>query len=148
MKNLLVLAVSSFLSMNAFAAQLDLGTLASYDYTGQDALHGNASCRLVVSAIRQDFSGRMVQDFRLWTDSRNDLNFTLSLKGPNRYRDGNSQGAGHSQYHVTFDANELALLSDDANPAIISEWNLFDSAGLTGAGTNLIKCQNVRATPR
>lgn len=132
----------------AHAAPLDLGSLAQFDYQGRDELNGRSACRLVVSPIRQDFGGRMVQDYRFWTEGHSNLNFNVRLKGPNRYRDGREMGGGKSEYSVTIDAIELVIVSDTANPANVHEFAVKDISGVSGNATTLMKCMDVRGTSR
>ena len=136
------------ISGSAMAAQLDLGNLANFDYAGRDELSGRNTCRLVVSPIRPDFSGRLVQDYRIWTENRSDLNFNVRLKGPNRIRDGKDLGNGKSEFTISLDAMELVVVGENANPANLVEFRVLDMSGVSGNPTTLLKCLEVRGTAR
>lgn len=143
-----LLVIGFLLGSMAEAAPLDLGSLAQFDYQGRDELNGRSTCRLVVSPIRQDFGGRMVQDYRFWTEGQSNLNFNLRLKGPNRHRDGRDLGNGRSEYTITIDAVELLVVGDTANPANLHEFVVKDISGVSGNSTTMMKCMDVRGTPR
>lgn len=146
----LVIVAGAFLvilvSGSAKAATLDLGALASFDYAGQDS--SGAQCRLLVGAIRQDFGGRIVQDYRIWVEGRGDLNFNLLLRGPSRVRDGQDVGGGQSEFKLSMDGLDLALVGANDNTANLSSYRLMDTTGASGRPTTLIDCKNIRATRR
>lgn len=144
----LITTLSLLFSFAAQAAPLDLGNLANFDYQGRDELSNRSACRLVASPIRQDFGGRLVQDYRFWTEGRSDLNFNLRLKGPNRMRDGQDVGNGRSEYSIVLDTVELVIVGETNNPTNVSEFRVKDISGVSGNGTTLMKCTDVRATPR
>jgi hypothetical protein len=148
MNKVFIVSLGLILTTIAQAAPLDLGSLASFDYAGRDDLSNRSACRLVASPIRQDFSGRLVQDYRFWTEGRADLNFNLRLKGPNRMRDGQDMGNGKSEYSIVLDAIELVIIGETNNPTNILEFRVKDASGVSGNPTTLMKCQEVRATPR
>ncbi len=143
-----LLILSIIFSAPAFAAPLDLGSLANFDYQGRDELSNRAACRLVAGQIRQDFGGRLVQDYRFWTEGRTDLNFNLRLKGPNRMRDGQDLGNGRSEYTIALDSVELVIVGETNNPSNVVEFRARDASGVSGNPTTLMKCTDVRGTPR
>lgn len=148
MNKVFMVTLGLILSLSAVAAPLDLGSLANFDYQGRDELSNRAACRLVAGPIRQDFGGRLVQDYRFWTDGRSDLNFNVRLKGPNRMRDGKDLGNGRSEYVINLDNVDLVIIGETANPANVTEFQVRDAAGVSGNPTMLMKCTEVRGTPR
>lgn len=139
---------ASAIEFSPNTTQLDLGSLANFDYAGSDSMHSSASCRLVASTIRPDFSGRMIQDFRIWTDNRTDINFNFRLKGPDRIRDGKSLDSHRTQFTIVLDSYNLDIISDAQNTATILEFKLSDTSGVSGNPTQVMNCQSVKATPR
>lgn len=127
----------------AWAGNLDMGGLAGFDYSGKDSLNGNSTCRLSVSAIGKDFSGRLYQDFRIWVDGRPDLNFNLRLRGADRTRAPDRIVEGHPQFNIGLDGNELQLLTDAGDALQIVQFNLADTTGVSGNKNVFIRCVNV-----
>ena len=147
MKTLKYLVFFTLVSGTAFAQTLDLGSLTGFDYSGKDASHNGAACHLSAGPIKQDFSGRMVQDYRLWTDGAPEANFNLRLKGPNRFRDGKEiLGTNDSLYSVAIDVYSLDITANTNNPAVIMSFKLIDASGVTTSV--LMNCVDVKAIPR
>lgn len=130
-------------SASAWAGNLEMAGLAGFDYSGKDSINSNATCRLSVSAIGKDFSGRLYQDFRIWLEGRPDLNFNLRLRGADRTRAPDQVVDGRPQFNIGLDGNELQLIADAGDALQIVQFNLADTTGVSGTKNVFIRCVNV-----
>lgn len=130
----------------AQAADLDLGNLAKYNYSGKSTQGGG--CSLTVSAIAKDFSGRIYQDFRAWVDGHADLNFNIRLRGGDRSRSPLRIVNGNPVYSIIIDIYNLELTTDPGQPALVKEFRLIDTTAVGGSPNGVIECQSVSSSPR
>ena len=131
----------AFVSAGAFAAPIDLRALGGAAFVGKDA---GATCHLVIGEVKQDFSGRVVQDYSFWAEGRSDLSFKVRLRGANLIREGKDVGAGSSEYVVSFDGIDLVLLAETANPLNVSAFRALDTTGVSGTPTTMIDCSGLK----
>ncbi len=135
------LTVLTLVAAQAWAAPIDLRALGGAAFQGKT---GDAKCHLVVGEVKQDFSGRVVQDYAFWAEGRNDLNFKVRLRGANLIREGKDEGNGWSEYTVSFDGVDLVLLAETANPVNVTAYKVLDTSGVSGTPTTLMNCSGLR----